>query len=136
MVTAGLACCLSAPAASPGNSSLTREAGAVVGEIATLSTCAPVSARRGGAGHCGVLTQWPRVAGGALAAEGPGRVEAGATMAARPSHAALIHIASAAAALVAGRAGAEVPAIGSHRAASTVATGAAEAGVRQGAVGT
>lgn len=137
MVTARPACCLSPPAASPGNGTLlTRKAGAVVGEVATLSACAPVSARRGGAGHRGLLAQRPGVARWALAAEGARRVEAGATMAARPSHPALIHVAAAAAALVARRAGAEVAAIGPHGAAGTVGTGAAEARVRQGAVGT
>lgn len=136
MVTARLASGPCTPATSPGHSSLTRKAGAVIGEIATLSTCAPVTARRGGAGHRSVLTQWPRVASWALAAEGTGRVEAGATMAAGPSHPALIHIASAAAALVARWAGADVAAIGPHRAAGTMGTGTAEAGVWQGAVGT
>lgn len=52
-------------------------------------------------------------------------------MAAGPAHPALIHIASAAAALVARRAGADVAAVGPHRAAGPVGTGAAEAGVWQ-----
>lgn len=137
MVTARLASCPCAPAAPPpGHSSLTRKAGAVIGEIATLSACAPVTARRGGTGHGRILTQWPRVASWALAAEGTGRVEAGAAVAAGPWHPALIHITSAAAALVARRAGADVAAIGPHRAAGPMGTRAAEAGVRQGAVGT
>lgn len=113
-----------------------RQAGTVIGEITTLSTGAPVAARRGSTGHCGVLTQGPRVPPRALAAEGARRVEAGAAMAAGPSHPALIHITSAAAALIARRAGADKAAIRTHGAAGTVSTGAAEAGVRQGAVWT
>lgn len=43
MVTARLAYCFPAPAASLENGSLTRKAGTVIGEIATLSTGAPVT---------------------------------------------------------------------------------------------
>ena len=64
--------------------------------------------------HWEALTQWPGVATWALAAEGARRVEAGATMAAGPTHPALIYITPAAAALVAGWAGAQVAAIGAH----------------------
>lgn len=134
MVIARLACCPPTSAASLRYSSLTRKAGTVVGEVATLSTGAPVTARRGGTGHQGALTQWPCVASWALAAEGARCVETGATMAAGSAHPALIHVASAAAALVARWAGADVAAIGPHRAAGTMGTGAAEAGVWQGAV--
>lgn len=119
----------------PGYSSLTRKAGTVIGEVAALSTGAPVTARGGSTGRHGALTQWPGVATWALAAEGARRVEAGATMAAGPTHPAFIYITPAAAALVAGWAGAQVAAIGAHRAAGTMGTGAAEAGVWQGAVG-
>lgn len=50
------------------------------------------------------------------------------------AHPALIHVTSAAAALVARWAGTDVATIRPHRAAGTMGTGAAEAGVRQGAV--
>lgn len=91
-----------------------RKAGTVIGEVATLSAGAPITARGGSTGHRGALTQWPSVATWALAAERARRVEAGATMAAGPAHPALIYITPAAAALVAGWAGAQVAAIGAH----------------------
>lgn len=135
MVTARRAGCPAASAASPGYSSLTRKAGTVVGEVAALPAGAPVAAQGGSAGRRGALTQGPRVATWALAAEGAGRVEAGATVAAGRAHPALVHVAPAAAALEAGWAGAQVAAVGAHGAAGTMGTRAAEAGVWQGAVG-
>lgn len=115
----------------PSAQGLTGQAGTVVGQLAALPAGPPVAAGRGGAGHGGALTQGPREAPWALAVEGPWSVEAGATMAAGPAHPALVHVASAAAALVAGRAGADEAAVGGHGAAGTVGTRAAEAGVWQ-----
>ena len=135
MVTARWAGCPAASAPSRRYSSLTRKAGTVVGEVAALPAGAPVAAQGGSAGRRGALTQGPRVATWALAAEGAGRVEAGATVAAGPARPALVHVAPAAAALEAGWAGAQVAAVGAHGAAGAMGTRAAEAGVWQGAVG-
>lgn len=112
---------------------LTRQAGAFVAQLPGLAARATVEALGGRAGCVETLAQGPREAGGTLAAEGARGVEAGAPMAAHARLAALIHIPTARAALVAWRARAVVAPM-PVGAACPVGTGAGCTRIWQGAV--
>lgn len=111
-----------------------RKASTVVCDITTLPTGATITTRGRGTGHYGVLTQQPCIPKRTLAAERSRGIEAGTTMAASRARSALIYVTSAAATLVARRAGTGKSAIRPHGAGGTTSTGAVEAGVWQGAV--
>lgn len=89
----------------------TRKTSTVISRITTLPTSATITTWGRGTGHCGVLTQKPRVAKRTLAAEGARSVEAGTTVAAGSTRSALIDITSTTSTLVARWTGADKAAI-------------------------